>query len=89
MCDNTTLPHVCVCVCLVTSSSDTHLLVSYNNTLPHTVRLLRACPAILMRTEVFYSSIGRRMYVLRNNPSIRTLGVSTFSSATVATPLIT
>lgn len=38
-------------VCLVTHCSDTHLLASYNNSLPHTVHPLCSWPVLMQNTK--------------------------------------
>lgn len=57
-------------VSLVTRCSDTHLLVSYNNGLPHTVHPLCSCPALILHTKVLSPTlilIRRLMDVSHNN----------------------
>lgn len=52
VCAHACLAVLCVCVpvCLVTHCSDTHLLASYNNGLPHRVHPLCSCPVLMQHT---------------------------------------
>lgn len=57
-------------VCLVTHCSDTNLLVSYNNDLPHTVHPLCSCPALMQNTKELsptFLPIRRHMDMSHNN----------------------